>query len=121
MTIQTIVSPNGERLVTMTEEEYQDLIDARDAAIAMRDVASGAMPTVGEEDVDAYLAAPTPLAFWRRHRGLTQVELSAAAEISQPYLAQLEHGQREATVGVYARLARLLRIRIDDLVPDAEQ
>jgi DNA-binding XRE family transcriptional regulator len=118
MTIQTVVAPNGERLVTMSEQDYQDLIDARDAAIAMREVATGVMPTVAEADVDAYLASPTPLAFWRKHRGLTQVELSQSAAISQPYLAQLENGQREATVGVYARLARCLRVRIDDLVTE---
>jgi hypothetical protein len=59
MTIETSVSLSGERLVTMTAEEYQDLIDARDAAIAMREIANGTMPTIAEADVDAYLAAPT--------------------------------------------------------------
>lgn len=119
MTIQTTISPNGERLVTMTAEEYQDLIDGRDAAVAMREIAAGTMPTVAEADVDAYLAAPTPLAFWRKHRGLTQIGLSQAAGISQPYLAQLENGQREGAVSVYARLAKLLNVRIDDLVAAA--
>jgi len=119
MTIQTTISPDGERLVTMTAEDYQDLIDARDAAVAMRDIATGTMPTVADADLDAYLAAPTPLAFWRKHRGLTQAALSQAADISQPYLAQLENGQREGTVSVYARLARLLHVRIDDLVAEA--
>jgi DNA-binding XRE family transcriptional regulator len=119
MTIQTTIAPDGERLVTMSAEEYQDLIDARDAAVAMREIAAGTMPAVAEADVDAYLAASTPLAFWRKHRGLTQVELSQAAGISQPYLAQLENGQREGTVPVYARLAKHLHVRIDDLVADA--
>jgi DNA-binding XRE family transcriptional regulator len=119
MTIKTSVSPDGERLVTMSAEEYQDLIDARDATIAMREIANGTLPTVAEADMDAYLTAPTALAFWRKHRGMTQVELSRAAGISQPYLAQLENGQREATVAVYARLAKRLRVRIDDLVAEA--
>jgi DNA-binding XRE family transcriptional regulator len=119
MTIQTTISPDGERLVTMTAEEYQDLIDGRDAAVAMREIAAGTMPTVAEADLDAYLAAPTPLAFWRKHRGMTQIELSQAAGISQPYLAQLEYGQREGAVSVYARLAKLLNVRIDDLVAAA--
>ena len=92
MTIQTTISPDGERLVAMTAEEYQDLIDGRDAAVAMREIAAGTMTTVVEADVDAYLAAPTPLAFWRKHRGMAQIELSWAADISQPYLAQLENG-----------------------------
>jgi len=119
MTIQSTISPDGERLVTMTAEEYQDLIDARDAAVAMREIAAGTMPTVAEADVDAYLAAPTPLAFWRKHRGLTQIKLSQAADITQPYLAQLENGRRQGAVSVYARLAKLLHVRIDDLVANA--
>ena len=119
MTIQTTISPDGERLVTMTAEEYQDLLDGRDAAVAMREIAAGIMPTIAEADLDAYLAAPTPLAFWRKHRSMTQIELSLAADISQPYLAQLENGQREGAVSVYARLAKLLNVRIDDLVAEA--
>ena len=88
--------------------DRQHPIDARDAVIAMREIAAGTMPTVPEADIDAYLAAASPLAFWRKHRGMTQVALSRAAGISQPYLAQLEYGQREASVGVYARLGRVL-------------
>ncbi len=116
MTIQTTISPDGERLVTMTAEEYQDLIDARDAEAAMRAVAAGTLPVLSGADVDAFLAAPTPLAFWRRHKGLTQVDLARAAEISQPYLAQLESGQREAMVSVYSRLAHHMNLRVDDLL-----
>ena len=36
--------------------------------------------------------------------------------ISEPYLAPLENGQQEATVGAHARLAKLLGVRIGDLV-----
>jgi hypothetical protein len=67
----------------MTADEYQDLIDARDAEAAMRSVEAGTMPTIADADVDAFLAAPTPLAFWRKQRGLTQTELAAAVAISQ--------------------------------------
>lgn len=116
MTIQTTISPDGERLVTMTADEYQDLIDARDAEATIRAVADGTMPVLSGADVDAYLAAPTPLAFWRRHKGLTQVDLARAAGISQPYLAQLESGQREAMVSVYSRLAERMNLRVDDLL-----
>lgn len=56
----------------MTAEGYQDLIDARDAEAAMRAVADGTMQTLAGADVDAYLPAKTPLAFWRRHRKVTQ-------------------------------------------------
>jgi DNA-binding XRE family transcriptional regulator len=118
MTIQTMISPEGVRLVTMTAEEYEDLIDARDAEAAMRAVAAGTLQTLSGDDVDAYLAAPTPVAFWRKHRGLTQADLAGAIGVSQPYLAQLENGRREGSVSIYRRLARQLDLSVDELLPD---
>jgi DNA-binding XRE family transcriptional regulator len=118
MTVQTTISPEGQRLVTMTEEDYQDLIDARDAEAAMRAVAAGTLQTLSGEDVDAYLAAATPLAFWRKHRGFTQADMAQLAGVSQPYLAQLENSQRDGSVAVYRRLARLLGLSVDELLPD---
>ncbi len=118
MTIQMSISPDGERLVTMTAEEYQDLLDARHAEATMRAIAAGLVETLSEAEVDAYLAAPTPIAFWRKHRGLTQQQLADAVGVSQPYVAQLETGQREAMGSVYSRLASALRVRADDLLPD---
>jgi DNA-binding XRE family transcriptional regulator len=118
MTIQTMISPEGVRLVTMTAEEYQDLIDARDAEAAMRAVAAGTLQTLSGADVDDYLAAPTPLAFWRKHRGLTQADMARLIGVSQPYLAQLENGRREGSVSIYQRLARQLGLSVDELLPD---
>lgn len=106
-------------VVTMTRDEYQSLIDARDHAIAMREIMAGTMPTVPDSAVDDYLAAPTPLAFWRKHRGLTQAELADAAAVTQPYIAQLESGQKtSADIRIYARMAKRLQVRIEDLVAD---
>jgi DNA-binding XRE family transcriptional regulator len=104
--------------VTLTRDEYEDLIDARDHALAMRAVATGEMETLTEAELDAYLAATTALAFWRRYRGLTQAELAGKVGITQPYLAQIEGGKRTGDVHLYARLARALRVRIEDLVAD---
>jgi DNA-binding XRE family transcriptional regulator len=118
MPIQTTISPDGRRLVTMTAEDYQDLIDARDAEAAMRAVAAGTLQTLSGGDVDAYLAAATPLAFWRKHRGFTQADMAQKIGVSQPYLAQLENGQREGSVSVYQRLAKQLGLSVDELLPD---
>lgn len=102
--------------VTLTRQEYEDLIEARDHAEALRAVAAGEMETVSDAEVDAYLAAPTPLAFWRRKRGLTQAALAAALGITQPYLAQIETGSRTGDIRLYAKLAKVLRLRIEDLI-----
>lgn len=103
--------------ITLTWTDYEDLIDARDHAQAMRGVATGAMETLSDAELDAYLAAQSPLAFWRKHRGLTQTALAATAGITQPYLAQIEGGSRDGNVALFAKLARALRVRIEDLVP----
>lgn len=102
--------------VTMSRVEYQDLVDSRDHALAMRDIAAGNMPMIADEDMDAYLAAPTPLAFWREHRKMTQAQLAEAVEVSQPFITQLENGHRHASVSTLSRLARQLGVRIDDLI-----
>jgi len=104
--------------ITITRAEYEVLVDARDHALAMRDIASGAVETFTGAEVDAYLDAPTPLAFWRRHRGLTQAARAARAGIAQSSLAQAESGRRGLKVGTYARLAKVLGTRIEDLLAD---
>jgi DNA-binding XRE family transcriptional regulator len=119
MPIQTTRLPTGEEAVMMSRVDYEDLVDSRDHALAMRDIASGSMPMIADEDMDAYLAAPTPLVFWRKHRGMTQTQLAEAAGVSQPYIAQLEAGAKHgAAAAVYARLARCLGVRIDDLIEE---
>lgn len=105
-------------LVTIPRQEYEDLVDARDHALAMREVATGAMETLTEAEMGAYLSAPSPLAFWRRRRGLTQAALAAELGVSQPYLAQIEAGRRTGDVRLYARMAKVLRVRMEDLVPE---
>ena len=112
-----LTTPRGEELVVLSREEYEDLIDARDHALAMAAYAKGADPGLTDAEMDEYLAAPTPLAYWRKRRGLSQSALAAAASISQPYLAQLESGRRRsADVAIYARLARRLAVQLEDLI-----
>jgi DNA-binding XRE family transcriptional regulator len=55
---------------------------------------------------------------FREVTGQSQVTLAAAAGISQGYLSQLEAGEREPTLSIAARLARALRISLDDLAAE---
>jgi DNA-binding XRE family transcriptional regulator len=104
-------------MVLLSLDEYQDLTDARGHLAAMRAVAAGPMEALSEEDAAAYLAAKTPLAFWRRHRGVTQQVLAEAIGVSQAYIAQIETGVREGSPVMLRDIARVLRIRMEDLVP----
>lgn len=115
--MQKTRGPNGEEMVLASRDEYEALLDVRGHAAAMQAVASGMMETLSEEDVAAYLAAKTPLAFWRRHRGVTQKALAKAVGVSQAYIAQIENGVREGSPVMLRDIARVLRVRMQDLVP----
>jgi DNA-binding XRE family transcriptional regulator len=115
--IVEILVENGRERVILDRNDYEDLIDARDHAVAMRDIAAGA-DVLSQAEMETYLTATTPLAFWRKRTGKTQAALAAEVGVSQPFLAQIEAGTRDGTVRVLARIARALRLRIEDLVAD---
>lgn len=71
------------------------------------------MELLSEADAEALVAAPSPRAFWRKRRGVTQSALAGAAGISQSDLADLERGRRR---GDPALFARALGVRMEDLV-----
>jgi transcriptional regulator with XRE-family HTH domain len=68
--------------------------------------------------VDELLAARTPLAFWRKKRGLTQTDLATAAGIAQGFLSEIESGLKTGDVTVLQRIASALGISLLELVPD---
>ena len=51
---------------------------------------------------------------------MTQTALANSAGMTQPHLAQAEQGARGLSIGNYLRLAKALRVRIEDLVPPEE-
>jgi DNA-binding XRE family transcriptional regulator len=114
---QILQTPSGEDLIVLTREEFEDLVDARDHADAMRAVSTGAMETLTSSELDEFLSSPTPLAFWRKRRGLTQSALARAVGITQPYLAQIEAAKRTGDISLHAKLARALGTAIEDLLP----
>jgi DNA-binding XRE family transcriptional regulator len=116
MAVQTLTTPTGDKLIVLTEEEYEDLIDTRESIIAERALAEGRMETFSEAEVKAYLSSPSPLAFWRTWRHVSAAELARVAGISEQYLAELEAGRAVADVATYARLAGRLRTHIEDLI-----
>ena len=114
--MQTTRGPNGEDMVLLSRDEYEDLLDARGHAAAMQAVAFGALETLSEDDAAAYLAAETPLAFWRRHREMAQQALAEVVGVPPTYIAQVENGGQEGSPTMLRDIARALRVRIEDLV-----
>ncbi|MGD9738608.1 MAG: helix-turn-helix transcriptional regulator [Bauldia sp.] len=113
-------TPSGEEIVILAAADYdrlvEDLEDRADNLAADAALAEGGEWLTSEE-VDELLAASTPLAFWRKRRGLTQAALAAQVGVTQSYVAQIEAGRRIGEVDLYRRLAEALGLKIEDLVP----
>jgi DNA-binding XRE family transcriptional regulator len=115
-------SPKGDDIVILSRKEYDRLLaaadeDVIDAAMAKKAIARNE-ETLGEAEVDELLAARTPLAFWRKKRGLTQTDLAKAAGIAQGFLSEIESGLKTGDVTVLQRIAIALEISLLELVPD---
>ena len=117
---QIITSPSGEELVVLPRRDYEDLVDALAAGKVEAALAAGREELLTAEETSALVAAPTPLAFWRKKRGKTQSQLAAEIGVSQNFLSDLERGKATGDVRLYGKLARCLGLRIDDLAPDGD-
>jgi DNA-binding XRE family transcriptional regulator len=118
---QIITSPSGEELVVLPRSDYEDLVDALAARKVEAALAAGREELLTATETAALVAAPTPLAFWRKKRGRTQAQLAAAIGASQNFLSDLERGKVKGDVTLYAKLARCLDVLIDDLAPPGDE
>jgi ribosome-binding protein aMBF1 (putative translation factor) len=115
-------SPKGDDIVILSRKEYDRLLavaneDVTDAAVAKKAIARNE-ETLSEAEVHELLAARTPLAFWRKKRGLTQTDLAKAAGIAQGFLSEIESGLKTGDITVLQRIAMALEISLLELVPD---
>jgi ribosome-binding protein aMBF1 (putative translation factor) len=115
-------SPKGDDIVMLSRKEYDRLLvaaneDVIDATIARKAIARNE-ETLSEAEMDELLAARTPLAFWRKKRGLTQADLAKTAKIAQGFLSEIENGLKTGDVTVLQRIAIALEISLLELVPD---
>ncbi len=116
MTAKFVVTPGGEKLAILPAEEYEDMRDALTHQGAMADYRAGRIGALTLDEVRVLLAAPTPLAFWRAKRGMTQAGLAKAAGTTQPHVADLESGKHGGSLEIMARIARALDVSVDSLV-----
>jgi DNA-binding XRE family transcriptional regulator len=117
--------PQGDDIVILSRKEYDQLIaaneDAADAEILRRSIArveSGEEETFTSAEVDAFLTSKTPLAFYRKKRGMSQDTLAKRAGITQSYLSEIEIGRKSGDVRTLRKLADALKVSLDHLVPE---
>ena len=118
-------TPQGDDIVILSRAEYDALAlgrrdeDAADAAYAnniLAKIESGTEPLLTSEQANQLLSAKTPLAFWRKHRGMTQEALSKSIGVAQGFVSEIENGTKTGDVQTLANMARVLAISLDDLV-----
>jgi hypothetical protein len=95
MDVQLITAPDGSQMVVMPKADYEyllaaaeDRLDIADATAAMDE--ANILGMVPSEVVDAMLEGATPVAAWRRYRGLSQAELARRAGMTQPGMRHFE-------------------------------
>lgn len=118
-------TPQGDEIVILSRAEYDALTtgrrdeDTADAAHANRilaDIESGTETLLTGGQANQLLNAKTPLAFWRKHRGITQDALSKLIGVAQGFVSEIESGTKTGDVQTLAAMARVLAISLDDLV-----
>jgi transcriptional regulator with XRE-family HTH domain len=118
-------TPQGDDIVILSRAEYDALTvnrrdeDASDAAYAnsiLANIERGAETLLTSEQADQLLGAKSPLAFWRKHRGMTQEALSRSIGVAQGFISEIENGTKTGDVQTLAAIARVLTIALDDLV-----
>src|SRR6266545_2479715 len=94
MSISYVKTPGGEELAILPRAELEAILATAAHNKALAAYRSGRDPGLSGDEMRALLAAPSPLAFWRRKRGLTQAALAKATGMAQNYVSDLETGKR---------------------------
>lgn len=111
---QKFVAPDGtemvvlpaadfERLQTLAEES-QDMLAAR-VQVARLSAGEGTMPG---KVLELILDGLSPIAAWRKFRGMSQITLAKTAGCTQSALSQIESGARYGTPKLRKALAKAL-------------
>ena len=116
-------TPNGDRMAVIPIDEYERLVEAAEETTdvraydeAKRRLASGQDELLSAIMVSRILDGENALRVWREHRGLTLKELADKAQVSAPFVSQIEKGQREGSVETMRKLADALKVSVDDLI-----
>ena len=119
---QIIKTPNGEEMVLLPRDEYEDLLaaafpmseeeeDAADVAIydqRKAELAASGGALLPAEVSAAVLHGDSPLKALRKWRDMTQQELSSRTGIGQGYISDLESRRRKGTDETLALIAKAL-------------
>jgi DNA-binding XRE family transcriptional regulator len=99
---------------------YEDAADALALAeVRAREAAGDAEYVPIELAERIFVGDEHPVRVWREHRTLTLATLARESGIAPSYVSEIENGKKRGSVRALAALAKVLRVRIEDLLaPD---
>ncbi|MPZ11102.1 MAG: helix-turn-helix domain-containing protein [Kiloniellaceae bacterium] len=105
---------SGEANSTSAEDAAEEA-----AVVHVRNqIAAGAEEVIPAEVVKRLDVGESPVRVFRELRGMTQGQLAAAIEVDQSFISKIEAGTKHPTAANLGRLARVLKIDADLLLPD---
>jgi len=123
MKVQILEANGKPAFAVLPYDEYEALRelaeDAQDSAALVRFAKryrAGKEETIPAAVLDRLLGGEIPLRVWREHRGLTAAEMAVSAGITPAHVSKLESGKGDPSVTLLRRLARILRVSLEDLV-----
>ena len=117
-----IVEIAGEKMAVLPIADYERLLyhaeDREDVLAAMRaeERRAAGEEYIPAELVDRILGGENPLRVWRKYRGLTQHQLGAAVGRKTTMISDLEAGKRDGSGQLWAKLAQVLDVAIEDIL-----
>ncbi|GAA0652366.1 hypothetical protein GCM10009424_32120 [Sphingomonas ursincola] len=112
---QHFTAPDGTRMVVLTAAEFERLRelaeDAEDviaATLQLERMRQGEQGVPGEVVGVMLNDGLSPVAAWRKFRGLSQADLAAKAGCSQVWLSKIESGAARGTAKLRRAIAKAL-------------
>jgi len=119
MSAQIIEKDGKPEYAVLPYDEYVRLVEDAEMVDDLRlfdEATATPEEKIPAEVVDRLINGESPIKVWREFRRLTQPEVAKVANISVPYLSQLENGDRAGSVDVLKAIAERLNITVDDLI-----
>jgi DNA-binding XRE family transcriptional regulator len=124
MTVHVLETDGKPAFVVLPYRGYRALVeaaeDARDARALdafVQCLEEGREWTVPVEVADRLLAGEPPVRVWRELRGLSAARLAAAVKVTPAHIFKLEAGRGKPSVPLLRRLARVLDVDLELLLP----
>lgn len=120
MNIQIIEKDGKPEWAIAPYARYLELLprdaDNRKIDIFKKKLSHGQEEFIPKSFADRIIAKENPIRVYREFRQLSLSELAKKANLSTPYLSQLEHNERKGSANSLKRVAAALGVTIDDII-----